>query len=130
MISSARFRRWELYWTDLDPSVGSEQAGAARPVLIVSSDGFNQAFTLVTVLPLTRSKGKRRKVYPFEVLLPAGMAGNRDDSIIMPQQIRTISKLRLQGRIGALADPDLQSEVENRLLEHLDIEFEPEVRES
>ena len=28
-------QRWELYWADLEPAVGSEQAGSSRPVLVV-----------------------------------------------------------------------------------------------
>jgi mRNA-degrading endonuclease toxin of MazEF toxin-antitoxin module len=37
-----------------------------RPVLVVSNDGFNRCFPPLTVLPLTRSRGKRRPVYGFE----------------------------------------------------------------
>jgi mRNA-degrading endonuclease toxin of MazEF toxin-antitoxin module len=48
------------------------------------------------------------------------------ESIVMPHQIRTISKLRLLGRIGTLTDEDLQVEIENRVLEHLGIAFEAE----
>lgn len=116
--------RWELFWVDLEPAVGSEQRGDRRPALVVSNDGFNTHFDVVTIVPLTGSRGKRRKVYPFEVLLPPGVAGNPEDSIVMPQQIRTISKMRLLEPMGFLSDPGLQAEIENRLLEHLGIEFE------
>ena len=119
-------RRWDLYWADLEPSVGSEQGGERRPVLVVSNDGFNAAFEVVTVLSLTKREGKRRRVYPFEVELPAEVIGTGMTSIVMPQQIRTISRRRLLERIGSLVDPAKQVEVENRLLEHLDIEFEAE----
>lgn len=36
------------------------------------------------------------------------------------------SRLRLLERIGTLADGTLRLEIENRLLEHLGIAFEPE----
>lgn len=119
--------QWELYSADLDPSVGREQGGESRPVLIVSNDGFNKAFDVVTVLPLTKLKDKKRKVFPFEVMCPAGTAGNPVDSIIMPQQIRTISKMRLLERMGVLEDSDVRSEVEDRVLDHLGINLEPEI---
>ncbi|MBD0318895.1 MAG: type II toxin-antitoxin system PemK/MazF family toxin [Gemmatimonadetes bacterium] len=119
--------RWELYWANLDPSVGSEQGGKRRPVLIVSNSGFNAAFEVVAVLSLTKLAGKRRRVYPFEVELPAEVIGTGLTSIVMPQQIRTISKQRLLSRIGALTNPDKRTEIENRLLEHLGIEFEAEI---
>jgi mRNA interferase MazF len=118
--------RWELYWVDLEPHVGSEQAGPRRPAIIVSNDGFNAHFDVVTVLPLTKREGKRRQVYEFEVLLPEDVVGTIHESIVMPHQIRTISKLRLLERIGILADEGLQVAIENRLLEHLGIAFEAE----
>lgn len=121
--------RWELYWADLNPSVGSEQGGDSRPVLIVSNDGFNSQFPLVTVLSCTKLEGKKRKVYPFEVLLPKGMVTSAHDSILMPQQIRTISKKRLVSKFGAITDTAMQAEIENRILEHLDIAFEAELSE-
>jgi mRNA interferase MazF len=118
--------RWELFWIDLEPRIGSEQGGARRPALVISNDGFNAHFDVVTVIPLTKARGKIRRVYPFETLLPTGVAGNTEDSIAMPPQIRTISKQRLLKPIGVLSDPGLQAQIESRLLEHLGIEFRSE----
>lgn len=122
-----RVRGWDLFRANLNPVVGREQAGEARPVLVVSNDGFNRAADVVTVVPLTRQEGKQRRVYPYEVLLPERVAGNPAASILMPHHIRTISKERLRERIGGLSDPLLQEEIESRLLEHLGIDFEPDV---
>jgi mRNA interferase MazF len=121
--------RWDLFWADLDPAVGHEQGGARRPALVVSNDGFNAHFGVVTVIPLTKASDKRRRVYPFEVLMPAGVAGNTEDSIVMPQQVRTVSKMRLLESVGVLSDPVLQEAIESRLLEHLGIEFALEGRD-
>jgi mRNA interferase MazF len=118
--------RWEIYWVDLEPRVGSEQGGDRRPAIVISNDGFNAHFQVVTVLPLTKLEGKRRRVYEFEVLLPATILGTGHDTIVMPQQIRTISKLRLLERIGVLRDEEKRMEIENRVLEHLGIAFEAE----
>lgn len=93
---------------------------------MLSNDGFNVRFDVVTVIPVTKREGKRRRVYEFEVLLPAEVVGTGFESIVMPQQIRTISKLRLIERIGALTDPDLRFDIENRVLEHLGIAFQAE----
>jgi mRNA interferase MazF len=118
-------RRWEIYWVDLEPSVGSEQGGERRPAVVVSNDGFNHHFDVVTVVPMTKREGKKRRVYPFEVLAP-DMVGTGRESILMPQQIRTISKRRLLERTGELDDHAIRIDLENRLLEHLGIDFEAE----
>lgn len=119
-------RRWDFFWADLNFPVGSEQGGERRPVLVVSNDGFNEASPLVTVLPLTKLEGKQRKVYAHEVLLAREVVDTGFASIVMPQQIRTISKERLLERITSLQDVEKQEEIVSRLLEHLDIEFEAE----
>lgn len=80
----------------------------------------------MTVLPLTKAADKQRRVYPFEVLLPAHRAGNPRDSIIMPHQIRTISRKRLLERIGRLSDQGTRMQVEDRLLDHLGIGMDDE----
>ena len=118
-----RVSRWEIYWVDLEPHVGREQGGERRPAVVVSNDGFNQHFDVVTVVPMTKGQGKRRRVYPFEVAAP-DRVGTGSESIFLPQQVRTISKRRLLERIGVLSDEDLQEALENRLMEHLGIEFE------
>lgn len=118
--------QWELFAAALNPAVGREQGGESRPVLVVSNDGFNRSFDVVTVLPLTKEAGKKRKIFPFEVRLPANTAGNDLDSIIMPQQIRTISKSRLLEPLGVLTDAALRTEVEDRMLDHLGISLEAE----
>ncbi len=118
--------RWDVYWADLDPGVGSEQRGVCRPVIVVSNDGFNTAFQMVTVVSLTKLEGKARRPYTFEVLFPEGTVTREWASIVMPQQIRSISKLRLLDRIGTLIDQAYRTEIENRILEHLGIAFEPD----
>lgn len=119
-------RRWDTYWADLNPGVGSEQGGERRPVLVISNDGYNKVFDVVTVLSLTKLEGKKRRVYPFEVVLPKGTITSEWASIVMPQQIRAISRKRLLAPIGTLENEHLRAEIESRVLEHLDIAFEPD----
>ena len=118
--------QWELYEADLDPAVGREQGGESRPVLIVSNDGFNRSFDVITVVPLTKTANKTRRVYAFEVVLPAAAAGNPLESIVMPQQIRTISKTRLLSRVGLLSDANLKRRIEDCILDHLGINLDSE----
>lgn len=117
-------RRWDTFWADLEPAVGSERNGERRPVIVVSNDGYNKAFDVVTVVSATKLEGKGRKPYTFEVLLPRGAITDKWASIVMPQQVRAISKMRLLEHIGSLDNETYRAEIENRLLEHLDIAFE------
>lgn len=117
-------KRWELYWADLEPVVGSEQAGSSRPVLVVSNDKANATFRVVTVLPLTKLEGKGRPPRAFEVPLPLNLMRNQLTPLALPHQIRTIAKERLLERVGTMDDPDACSNVEIGILDHLGIEFE------
>lgn len=117
-------QRWELYWADLEPAVGSEQAGSSRPVLVVSNDRANAAFRVVTVLPLTKLEGKDRPPRFFEIPLPADLLRNTFTPLALPHQIRTIAKERLLERVGQMDDADARFRVETGILDHLGIEFE------
>ena len=110
--------QWAVMEANLDPVAGAEQKGI-RPVLIISNEEFNQAMPNVTVLPLTSTQ---RQLYPSEVLLPKGKAGQPLDSIIMAHQVRTISKQRLRGLIGYLEDQQLRHQVREAIKEHLDLD--------
>jgi mRNA interferase MazF len=110
--------QWAVIEANLDPVVGAEQKGT-RPVLVISNEEFNQAMPNITVLPLTSTK---RRLYPSEVLLAEGKAGQPLDSIIMAHQIRTISKQRLGRLLGYLDDARLRHEVYGAIREHLDME--------
>ena len=105
---------------DLDPVVGSEQAGH-RPVLVVSREVAHAALPVVTVVPLTTRK-KGRRVYPNEALLPAGTAKLKRDSIAMAHQIRTLSKARLRSRVGVIDDRDIRDAVRAALEVQLDLD--------
>ena len=108
---------------DFGAGVGSEQSGV-RPALVISNDGFNRRFPLATILPFMKLAGKQRSTYPFEIVMPAGIAGNPVASIVMPHQARTVSRRRLLRRIGRLGAPHLQAEIEDRLLDHFGVGFE------
>ena len=109
--------QWACIEAVLDPTLGPEQQ-VRRPVLVVSNEPFNQAMPSVTVIPLT---SVARDLYPAEVFLPEGIAGQPLASIAMAHQIRTITKERLVRPLGYLDDPELRSAVANALREHLDL---------
>ncbi|MHB8576888.1 MAG: type II toxin-antitoxin system PemK/MazF family toxin [Dehalococcoidia bacterium] len=103
-------RQGEVWFANLDPVAGHEQAGR-RPVLIVSIDPLNaSASELVIALPITRTQ---RGVSVHVAIQPPD-GGLRVAGAIMCDQIRTLAKLRLGRRVGAVSD-DTFSEVRDRL---------------
>ena len=104
--------RGDLYWVNLDPTIGSE-IKKTRPCVVISPDAANQAGPLVIVAPVGKAEGKE----PFfhEVLLPRGTAGLSFDSKIKVFQLRCVDKKRLSPhRIGGLP-PDLIRRLDEKI---------------
>ncbi|HYG08676.1 MAG TPA: type II toxin-antitoxin system PemK/MazF family toxin [Pyrinomonadaceae bacterium] len=101
--------RWSVWLASLDPVVGSEQ-GKTRPILVISETSLNNVLPVVNVLPITSRKSGRR-IYPNEVLLPAGAAGLTAESIALCYQIRTLDKRRLLRMFGTLDDLSLREAI-------------------
>jgi mRNA interferase MazF len=92
-------RRGDLFWVDLNPIKGSEQAGR-RPVVVIQNDVGNEVAPTVIVAPLTTKSFTKR--YPINVHVPQGVAGLKEHSTILLSQIRTLDKTRLDRKIGHL----------------------------
>jgi mRNA interferase MazF len=116
--------RWDVYWANLEPTQGREQAGSSRPVLVVSNDVANRFSDMVTVLPLTKLEGKGRDPKSFEVMLPKCVDRNDFTTLAIPNQIRSIDKGRLTELAGRLEDMEARYAIEGRLLDHLGIDLE------
>ena len=94
-----QIKRGDVFYVDLDPTKGSEQAGT-RPVLVIQNDVGNEAAPTVIVAPVTTKAFSKN--YPTNVHVPRGTAGLREDSTVLLSQIRTIDKGRLERRVGRL----------------------------
>jgi len=92
-------RRGDLFWVDLNPIKGSEQAGR-RPVLVIQNDIGNEVAPTVIIAPLTTRQFSIP--FPVNVPVPKGTAGLKADSTILLSQICTIDKSRLDRKIGHL----------------------------
>ena len=92
-------RRGDLFWVDLNPVKGSEQAGR-RPAIVIQNDVGNEVAPTVIVAPLTTKSFTKH--YPINVHVPGGVAGLIEHSTILLSQIRTIDKIRLDRKIGHL----------------------------
>ena len=100
-------RRGEIRWVDLDPVRGAE-SNKRRPAVVVSNDGANSTASrlgrgVVTVVPVTSNT---ERVYPFQVLLPAGDGLDRD-SKAQAEQVRSVAVERIGARVGQLNAPQI-----------------------
>ena len=93
-------KRGEIWLVALDPTVGSE-IKKSRPCVIVSPLELNQHLRTVIVAPLT-SKGFAA---PFRV--PLTHAGTK--GLIVLDQIRSVDKVRLVKRLGAISAKTLSA---------------------
>ena len=87
-------KRGEIYWVNLDPTVGSE-INKIRPALVISNDSGNEYSQRIIVAPITSSV---KKVYPFEVKIE--IAGK--ESKVLLDQLRSIDKQRLSKKLSVL----------------------------
>ncbi len=109
-------RRGEIWLADLNPTRGREQRGQ-YPVLIVSVDLFNAGpAELIVVLSLTSTL----REIPLHVRIGKGDGGTTNDSVVMCEPIRSVSKERLVSNWGMLS-PNAMDEVEDRLRVLLDL---------
>lgn len=92
-------RRGEVYWVELDPTVGSE-IRKTRPGLVVSPDDMNAILPRVIIAPIT-SRGQPLGCRP-EVLF------NGKASRILLDQLRCVDKQRLKARMGVIAVDEWQ----------------------
>jgi mRNA interferase MazF len=103
-------KRGDIWWIDLDPTRGREQAGK-RPGLIISVDEFNGGpADLVVLIPIT---SKQRGV-PLHVEIRPPEGGVKHKSFVKCEDVRSVSKSRLLGRLGGVKQATMEA-VEERL---------------
>ena len=112
-------RRGDVVWVDLDPAQAGE-ADKRRPAVVVSNDGANRSASslgrgVVTVVPVTTST---RRVYPFQVLLPARSCGLPTASKAQAEQIRSLSVDRISSVAGHVS-PELMASLDDAIRLHL-----------
>ena len=94
-------KRADIWWISFEPAVGGE-VRKERPAVIVSNDTANKYLNRVQAVPLTTSV---ERVYPSEALVT--VRGKKHKA--MADQLTTVSKRRLQNRIGRLSKMDMQA---------------------
>ena len=87
------FSRFEVYFINLDPTIGSE-IKKTRPCVIISPNEMNHNISTLIIAPLT----SKLKNYPTRV--PCKVEGKQGQIVL--DQIRTVDKSRLVKKIDTL----------------------------
>jgi mRNA interferase MazF len=100
-VRGVRARRGDVCWVALDPVLGSE-IQKTRPAIVISNDAMNQHGLRVVVVPVTSNVDR---CFPGEALVtikgkPARALGD---------QLRSIDKVRLRGKLDTLTSSELRS---------------------
>lgn len=83
-----QIRQGDIYYADLAPAIGSEQGGNRYSPTIIAAIITGQI---------------KSKYLPTHVLLTAPDCSLPQNSMVMPEQLRTLDKLRLHHYIGSLS---------------------------
>jgi mRNA interferase MazF len=95
-------RRGQIHLCSFDPTVGHE-IKKTRPALVIQNDIGNRYSPVTIVAAITSTVS--RVPYPVEVVVdPSPRNGLDVRSSIRLDQIRTVDRLRLVRRLGALDD--------------------------
>jgi len=105
LITHVNPRKGDVFFCNLDPTFGYEQAGT-RPVVVLQNNIANEKLNTLMVAPLTSNL--KAKEYLLTVFVEAKSSGLPKDSVILLFQVRTVDKRRLERRIAHLDDRIMQ----------------------
>ena len=91
--------RGDIRWADLNPVIGQEQAGV-RPVLILSSDVFNEKSRTVIAAAIT----SKEPAAGYPLTLKLGGVAMPKESWVKISQVRTLSVARIGAKITEAGD--------------------------
>jgi mRNA interferase MazF len=95
-----RYRRGEIWWVNLDPTVGNETA-KKRPCIILQNDVGNARSNTTMVAPLL----KGLKNYPFVVNIETTAENRLDENRgIHLEQMRVVDNRRIDFKLGTIDD--------------------------
>lgn len=99
--------RGEIYFVNLNPVKGREQAGS-RPVLVLSIDAINKQPLVVTVVVGTKGENISRD-FPINVRVSPEDSGLPLETVFLCFQIRSLDPKRfLEKPAGKLSDEKLK----------------------
>ncbi len=96
--------QYEIYWMNLDPSIGSE-IKKTRPCVVISPNEMNRYLRTVIIAPIT----SKDKAYPTRVSIKL----KEKQGWVVLDQIRTVDRRRIGAILGILGKEEV------RLVKHV-----------
>jgi len=93
-------KRFEIYWVNLDPTVGRE-IKKTRPAVVISPNEVNDALGTILVAPVTSN----RRNFPTRIAFDL----NENENYIALDQIRAVDKIRISKKISVLSRETAQT---------------------
>jgi mRNA interferase MazF len=112
-------RRGDIYFVNLNPVRGREQAGT-RPVLVVSADRINRLPLVVTVVVGTHGANVPRD-YPTNVRVSPDRSGLPHETVFLCFQLRSLDPARFPAAPAGRLDDQLMLHVGNAMRRCLDL---------
>ena len=109
--------RGDLYYADLPIMKDSQVQQGVRPVLIISNDKANKYSPVINVIPLTTCLTKTQ--LPTHVTLIG--YGLPKQSVLLAEQILSIDKKKLLGKIGSVNDESTLAKINRAINIQLDM---------
>jgi len=97
-------KRGEVWLVNWNPTRGSEQAGK-RPALIIQNNIGNEHAATTIVAALSTAI----RLFPMNVLLDPPQGGLSKTSMVKTSQLLTVSKDRLEKRLGAVESEKMKA---------------------
>lgn len=117
-------QRGDIWFADLGSHPDSSVQGGIRPVIILSNDMGNAHADTVNIVPMTRHLKKPELPCHME-LNPDCITDARqllDTSMVLAEQIMTVSKHALRSYAGHISDADAMNRIETAVIAQLSLE--------
>ena len=117
-------QRGEIWFADLGSHPNSSVQGGIRPVVIVSNNIGNAHADTVNIVPMTRHL-KKPELPCHTQLDPDSISDIQqrlDPSMVLTEQLTTISKLSLRSYAGHISDDGAMNRIEASIIAQLALE--------
>ena len=103
------FKRGDIVTVNLNPKKGHE-VGKIRPAVIISNDDENEILDTIILMPLSTDLIDNMEPYRMRITQRENL---KEDSDLLINQVKTLSKLRIKEKIATVTDEEYQNIIQN-----------------